>query len=191
MHTSILLAYLSSGSRNRTPLPPQSAIYSGSKASDLDTGCITRPSATEAQVGSLRERNAKVVHLDNVIPTSDHHASQHTSTRGSSSLPSTTDRATDHTEYDRPRNPRRGKPRSQADSYVPNESSIAKERYPDSMDIDDAPPRPPDFQRHPLRRAGDEHGGPTTLDSSSSIESSRLRGLFALPLLEHWFTCLL
>lgn len=90
-------------------------------------------------------------------------------------------------EYDRPRNPRRGKPRSQADSYVPNESSIAKERYPDNMDIDDAPPRHPDFQRSLLRRppAGEEHAGQTALDSSSSFESSRLRGLFTLPLLEH------
>ena len=183
MHTSILLACLSSGSRKRTPLPPQSTTYrEGSKVSDLDTG--TR---LEVQGSSLRGRDSKVAYLDSDIPTSNHNGSQHTSMRSSSLLPSTTDGTTDRTEHDR--HLRRGKPTQITDSYVANESFVAKGHCPDSMDIDDVPPRPLDSQRHFSRRPPTREERGTTLNLSP-VESSRLRGLFALPILGHRLICL-
>ncbi|KAL4073684.1 hypothetical protein J3A83DRAFT_2595502 [Scleroderma citrinum] len=122
----------------------------GPRSSDLDTGYTTHSSVADVQGESLRERDVKIAHADSDILASNHRGPQLTSMRGPFSLPLTTDGGADHTERDRPRNPRLGKSRGFGDSYVPNE--------------------PSDLQRHLPRRppTGEERGGHPTLNSTSA-----------------------
>ncbi|KAI6003012.1 hypothetical protein EDD15DRAFT_1449466 [Pisolithus albus] len=187
MHTSVVPACLSSGSRKRTPLPPQSAIYrEGSRPISDGTSRLSRTTAGDMPGDSMHGRGSRIARVeDDGLPGS--HSSQHVPARGRTSPLLVKDGNADRAEHDRPRTSRRGKSGGQTtpvvDSLVPNESSISRERDSDSMDIDEAQLRPFDLTRFPARPppAGDEPRNRTERNSSSgreSIEPGQRRGPF-------------
>lgn len=134
---------------------------------------------------SMHGRDSRIARAEDDIRLSGSHSSQYVPMRGRASPPPMKDDSADRAEYDRPRNSRRGKSRGQAtpvvNSFTPNESSISRARDSDSMDIDDAPHRPFDLTRFPVRPplAGDEPRSRTERNASSrreSIEPGQRRG---------------